>query len=188
MSQNGKDAENAAAAAAAAQQHIENNNNINNNNNNNNDLKDTSFTPATPLAASNLNPDTHASSSSSSFIQSNQNPTHHNLHPTNSESISNSNSNSLSRRSLSDVHTLDIHEPHQQQQQQSSTPSTNSKLNSTPHEYTSQNGVPQGHYRNTLPSQDDNFKLFTIYGNGEFPLPQMSFLLFFVIFFYYSSI
>ncbi|XP_037815258.1 solute carrier family 41 member 1 isoform X1 [Lucilia sericata] len=100
----------------------------------------------------------------------------------NSESMSTT--NSLSRRSL-DVHTLDIHEPQQQQQlhsnnvnninnkqqheqqQQPSTPtlSTNSKLNSTTHEYTSNNGVPHGHYRNTLPPQDDNFKLFTIYGN-----------------------
>ncbi|XP_023309526.2 solute carrier family 41 member 1 isoform X1 [Lucilia cuprina] len=129
----------------------------------------------------------HNNTSSSSFIHIPPPPrsTHTTksaaMAPTaNSESMSNT--NSLSRRSL-DVHTLDIHEPQQQQQlhnnnvnninnkqheqQQPSTPtlSTNSKLNSTTHEYTSNNGVPHGHYRNTLPPQDDNFKLFTIYGN-----------------------
>lgn len=156
MSLNGKDAD----ADAAAEQHIENNNNSNNTTNNNNDLKDTSFTPAALAAAaasSSSNPDTFNATSSSSFTQ--HNPT-------------NSNSNSLSRRSLSDVYTLDIQEPQQQlthrQHPSTPTPSTNSKLNSTPYDYTSTNGVPQGHYRNTLPSQDDNFKLFTIYGNGEF--------------------
>ncbi|XP_065362834.1 solute carrier family 41 member 1 isoform X1 [Calliphora vicina] len=188
MSLNGKNADD------AAQQQLENNNYYNNNN----DLKDTSFTPATttsssaPTATSALgnaaadSNKTHHNTSSSSFIHIPPPPSSHTTPKTttttpaattaNSESMSNSNSNSLSRRSL-DVHTLDIHEPQQQhnnnnnkqheQQQQPSTPtlSTNSKLNSTTHEYTSNNGVPHGHYRNTLPPQDDNFKLFTIYGN-----------------------
>lgn len=76
------------------------------------------------------------------------------------------------------------------------------KQNYTPHQHTSGNGVPYGNYRYTLPfqsnlgaiantpnnnniptiqppqTQDDNFKLFTIYGNGEFlPKCQLIFCL-----------
>lgn len=148
-------------------------------------------TPSSVLEnpANNAENQTHPhNTSSSSFIHIPPPPPPTSSHTksaiptTNSESLRNS--NSLSRRSL-DVHTLDIHEPQQQQQeqqqynnnkQQPSTPtlSTNSKINSTTHEYTSNNGVPHGHYRNTLPPQDDNFKLFTIFGNGEFPSLSIS--------------
>lgn len=164
----------------------------------NNTTSTTTETGTTPLRNVADNKSLQNNTTSSSFIHIPPPPVTHTTTTSSSSpatatttttvpSESMSNSNSLSRRSL-DVHTLDIHEPqhhhhynnnninnkqqHEQQQLQlPSTPtlSTNSKLNSTTHEYTSTNGVPHGHYRNTLPPQDDNFKLFTIYGNGEFP-------------------
>lgn len=167
----------------------------------NNTTSTTTETGTTPLRHAADNKSLQNNTTSSSFIHIPPPPVTHTTTTSSSPatattttvpSESMSNSNSLSRRSL-DVHTLDIHEPqhhhhynnnninnkqqHEQQQLQlPSTPtlSTNSKLNSTTHEYTSTNGVPHGHYRNTLPPQDDNFKLFTIYGNGEFPKPPLA--------------
>lgn len=168
----------------------------------NNTTSTTTETGTTPLRNAADNKSLQNNTTSSSFIHIPPPPVTHTTTTSSSSpttattttvpSESMSNSNSLSRRSL-DVHTLDIHEPqhhhhynnnninnkqqHEQWQLQlPSTPtlSTNSKLNSTTHEYTSTNGVPHGHYRNTLPPQDDNFKLFTIYGNGEFPKPPLA--------------
>ncbi|XP_013108442.2 solute carrier family 41 member 1 isoform X1 [Stomoxys calcitrans] len=156
---------------------------------NNNELhKDTSFMPAAPTAAAPTSSTTTTSNTNS-----------HSSH-----NAGDNHSNSLSRRSLDVPHTLDIHEqpcddnisnssslnqPSQQQEQTTATtPITDitTTLNSTPHEYTSNNGVQHGQYRYTMPpfsnnnnnknhtniptiqhqpSQDDNFKLFTIYGN-----------------------
>lgn len=180
MSLNGKEAE--TQNQWQQQQHLESNNN---------DLhKDTSFTPTTPAATA-----THASSSSSStaLAPATANTNLDAPYPSlSSNSDNHSNSNSLSRRSLDVHHTLDINEQPINSNNSSkttpTTPTTVTPLNSTAlHQYTSGNDVPYGQYRNTLPplpnynnknhtniptiqhqpSQDDNFKLFTIYGNGE---------------------
>ncbi|KAL9878234.1 solute carrier family 41 member 1 isoform 2-T2 [Glossina fuscipes fuscipes] len=115
--------------------------------------------------------------------------------PIGSTHSSNSNNNSTIRRPL-DVYALDIHEPPHQKSSSiaSFSPAINQIIHhhTTPHAYTSSNGVPHGYYRNTLPplppnnhtqqqqqqqqqnqlqqqeqqqTQDDHFKLFIIFGN-----------------------
>ncbi|XP_073833894.1 solute carrier family 41 member 1 isoform X1 [Musca autumnalis] len=170
---------------------------------NNNDLhKNTSLTASTPAydkqttplvaSAAALAADSAAAAATTTTTTTNLDAHFPSLTSSNNGSDNHSN-NSLSRRSLDAHHTLDIQEktPNDNNNRNSSskipTTPTNKPLNSTPHEYTSGNGVPQGHYRYTLPpltsnnktnnntnniptiqhqqSQDDNFKLFTIYGN-----------------------
>uniref|UniRef100_T1PEJ6 Divalent cation transporter n=1 Tax=Musca domestica TaxID=7370 RepID=T1PEJ6_MUSDO len=176
---------------------------------NNNDLhKDTSLTAppsantvpfgkqSTPLASSTAAFAAAATEAAATTTTTNLDAHFPSLTSNNGSDNHSTSNNSLSRRSLDAHHTLDIQQPPTNDNKNSSskaptttpTNDTTKSLNSTPHEYTSGNGVPHGHYRYTLPpltnysnnktnhtnniptiqhqqSQDDNFKLFTIYGN-----------------------